>query len=374
MRGVLIVILTMMFAFVSKAEDNGKGTIDSIPHLNVNLNNPELGVIRKTVRGFSAIDTNYVEPQHYNWAFMIQNTYNYDVYRLSSAYGQEILLSPDVLFRIGPYFGWRWIFLGTTIELKNLGVDNNSLKKEFTLSLYSAQIGVDLYYRRTGNDYKIRKANFGSDDVNDKLKSVPFDGLNVGITGFNVYYIFNHNRFSYPAAFSQSTCQKISCGSWMAGLGYTHHNLELDHEKLKRVVEETTNNEVQIDSSLMFNRLKYDDINVSVGYGYNWVFARNWLLGASLSLALAYKWSSGDTNQPADDFSFKNFNLDGVGRIGVVWNNTKWYFGSNVIMHSYNYRKSRFAANNVFGSLNIYCGFNFGIKKRFPKEPLNYLD
>ena len=46
MRGVLIVILTMMFAFVSKAEDNGKGTIDSIPHLNVNLNNPELGVIR----------------------------------------------------------------------------------------------------------------------------------------------------------------------------------------------------------------------------------------------------------------------------------------------------------------------------------------
>ena len=368
MRGVLIVILTMMFAFVSKAEDNGKGTIDSIPHLNVNLNNPELGVIRKTVRGFSAIDTNYVEPQHYNWAFMLQNTYNYDVYRLSSAYGQEILLSPDVLFRIGPYFGWRWIFLGTTIELKNLGVDNNSLKKEFTLSLYSAQIGVDLYYRRTGNDYKIRKANFGSDDVNDKLKSVPFDGLNVGITGFNVYYIFNHNRFSYPAAFSQSTCQKISCGSWMAGLGYTHHNLELDHEKLKRVVEETTNNKVQIDSSLMFNRLKYDDINVSVGYGYNWVFARNWLLGASLSLALAYKWSSGDTNQPADDFSFKNFNLDGVGRIGVVWNNTKWYFGSNVIMHSYNYRKSRFAANNVFGSLNIYCGFNFGIKKSYRKK------
>ena len=62
MRGVLIVILTMMFAVVSKAEDNGKGTIDSIPHLNVNLNNPELGVIRKTVRGFGAIDTNYVEP------------------------------------------------------------------------------------------------------------------------------------------------------------------------------------------------------------------------------------------------------------------------------------------------------------------------
>ena len=75
MRSVLIVIIVIMFAVVSKAEDNGKRTIDTIQHLNVNLNNPELGVIRKTVRGFSAIDTNYVEPQHYNWAFMVQNTY-----------------------------------------------------------------------------------------------------------------------------------------------------------------------------------------------------------------------------------------------------------------------------------------------------------
>ena len=368
MGRVLLFWVLILTVVVCRAEDGSSGTADSIPHLNVNLNNPKLGVVKKTIRGFSAIDTNYVEPQHYNWAFMVQNTYNYDVYRLASVYGQEIILSPDVLFRIGPYFGWRWIFLGTTVELKNLGVKNNSLKKEFTLSLYSAQIGVDLYYRRTGNDYKIRKANFGDENTNRKLRDVPFDGLNVGITGLNVYYIFNHNRFSHPAAFAQSTCQKISCGSWMAGLGYTHHNLELDHEKLKQVVETHTNNEVEIDSSLMFNRLKYNDFNLSVGYGYNWVFAKNWLLGASLSLALAYKWSSGDTNQPADDFSFKNINLDGVGRLGIVWNNTKWYYGANAIIHSYNYSKPRFSANNVFGSLNIYCGFNFGLKKSYRKK------
>lgn len=352
----------------ARASDDTRLSLDSIPHLNVNLNNPELGVIRKTVRGFSAIDTNYVEPQHYNWAFMIQNTYNYDVYRLSSSYGQEIYLSPDVMFRIGPYFGWRWVFLGTTFELKNIGVKGNSLKKEFTLSLYSAQIGVDLYYRRTGNDYKIRRAHFGDNDINRKMENVPFDGLNVGITGVNAYYIFNHNRFSYPAAFAQSTCQKISCGSWMAGLGYTHHSLKFDHEKLKELVEETTSQKFEIDSSLMFNRVAYNDFNLSVGYGYNWVFARNWLLGASLSLALAYKWSSGDTDHPADDFSFNNFNVDGVGRLGIVWNNTKWYFGANAIVHSYNYRKSRFAANNVFGSLNIYCGFNFSLKSSYKKK------
>src|SRR5574344_2309793 len=320
----------------------------------------ELGSLRRTVRGFSAIDTNYIEPQHYNWSLMIQGTYTYEIYRLRSDNGQSFTCSPDVGFKMGPYFGWRWLFLGYTFDLKNLQLQKD--KRELNLSIYSSQIGMDLFYRRTGSDYKMRSVNVGNDRASEDLNGVSFGGINVGITGINLYYIFNHNRFSYPAAFSQSTCQKISCGSWMAGLGYTHHNLELDHEKLKRVVEETTYNEVQIDSSLMFNRLKYNDFNVSVGYGYNWVFARNWLLGASMSLALAYKWSSGDTDKPADEFSFENINLDGVGRLGLVWNNTKWYYGSNVIMHSYNYRKSRFAANNVFGSLNIYCGFNFGIK------------
>ena len=367
-RIILMAVFVLGCIATAHAADGVTMKTDSIPHLNVNLNNPELGVIKKTVRGFSAIDTNYVEPQHYNWAFMIQNTYNYDVYRLAGATGQEIILAPDVMFRIGPYFGWRWVFLGTTFELKNIGVKGNSLKKEFTLSLYSAQIGVDLYYRRTGNDYKIRRSYFDDDDINRQLRDVPFDGLNVGITGINAYYIFNHNRFSYPAAFAQSTCQKISCGSWMAGLGYTHHKLDFDHEKLRNLVEETTQQEVEIDSSLMFNSVKYNDFNLSVGYGYNWVFARNWLLGASLSLALAYKWSSGDTDHEADDFSFYNFNLDGVGRLGVVYNNTKWYFGFNAIAHSYNYRKARFSANNVFGSLNLYCGFNFALKSSYKKK------
>ena len=56
MRSVLIGWFLLFCAVVSFADDKGKMFIDSIPHLNVNLNNPELGVIRKTVRGFGAID------------------------------------------------------------------------------------------------------------------------------------------------------------------------------------------------------------------------------------------------------------------------------------------------------------------------------
>ena len=116
----------------------------------------------------------------------------------------------------------------------------------------------------------------------------------------------------------------------------------------------------------MFNKVRYTSYSISGGYAYNWVFARNWLFAASLSVALAYKRSTGDLHYKSEfslrDFKFGDVNIDGVGRFGIVWNNTKFYAGASTILHSYNYRKSQFSTNNVFGSLNFYFGINIGRK------------
>ena len=186
------------------------------------------------------------------------------------------------------------------------------------------------------------------------------------MTRISFYYVLNYKRFSHQAAYSQSNRQLRSAGSPIIGISYSHNKMGMDWDKFANMVSDI--NKIEYTSNTLYGKQKNDEFSFSGGYGYNWVFAKNWLLGASLSLALAYKWSSGDTNQPADDFSFKNINLDGVGRLGIVWNNTKWYYGANAIIHSYNYSKPRFSANNVFGSLNIYCGFNFGLKKSYRKK------
>lgn len=328
----------------------------------------EMGSLRKTVRGFSVIDTNYIEPQHYNYTIMLQATSTYDIYTLKGSNGQTLTFAPDIIMKMGPYFGWRWIFLGYTFDLHNISFGGGKKKQELDLSIYSSQIGIDLFYRRTGSDYKIRDANMGDGIDVSSLNGIPFDGISVGISGFDLYYIFNHNRFSYPAAFSQSTCQKISCGSFIGGIGYTSNSLELDYAKLQNVVENNlTSNNVRIDSGLMFSNVKYYDINVSCGYAYNWVFAKNCLMCVSGAVAVAYKHSHGDTYEKDDlfGFNFNNVNLDGIGRFGLVYNNTRWYAGMSAIVRSYNYRKSRFSANNTFGSLNVYIGYNFGKKKRY---------
>lgn len=331
---------------------------DSVPR-------PSLGQrLYKWVRTFTAIDTNYIEPQHYNFTVMMQNTNTYESYRINDKDGHSILFSPEPSVKIGPYLGWHWIFLGYTVDITHLGGGSN--KQDFDLSLYSNQIGIDFFWRKTGDDYKIRRMSLGEEINTDAMKNIDFDGLKASIKGFNIYYIFNHRKFSYPAAFSQSTCQKLSCGSPLLGVGYTQHSLEVDWNKLDELVERRLGSTIaveRLDSGLMFGRVRYTDFSFSGGYAYNWVFSKDWLLAVSLSAALGYKRSTGDMehkNFSLRDFNFHNFNLDGVGRFGLVWNNTKWYAGASAILHTYNYNKSQFSTNSFFGSVNIYVGFNFG--------------
>ena len=375
-RVVLLLMLLLMTILTAEAEDGEKllQTIDDT--LATKQEQPrKMSWLRRTIRGFSYIDTNYVEPQHYNWSVMLQGTYNYDYYRLSSKGNehQSVTFAPKSSMKVGPYFGWRWVFLGYTFDLRRVDVSKRQ-KQELDLSIYAAQLGADFYYRRTGSDYHIRDVDLGKGINRSDLEDVEFDGLSVGITGLNVYYIFNHQRFSYPAAFAQSTMQKRSCGSWMVGLGYMQNSLDFDHNKLADLVKERTHQEVELDSGLMFNSVKYSNTNISVGYAYNWVFAKNFLFCASLSLALAYKKSKGDVDESDKkkryglDFNFDNVNIDGIGRFAVVYNNNRWYAGASAIVRSYNYHKAQFAANNVFGSLNMYVGYNFGAREAYKKK------
>lgn len=342
-------------------------------------------VFTKFFREFNNTDSAYIEPQHYNYTVMLQNTNTYELYTLSNKEGQSITFAPDVSYRLGPYVGWRWVFLGYTLDLKNISLNSEHTNKtEFSLSLYSSMLGVDLFWRQTGNDYHVRRLNLGNSNVSTSaINGAEFDGVKASIKGFNLYYIFNHRKFSYPAAYAQSTVQRRSAGSALAGIGYTRHTLEVDWEAFEQMaiqrLKPNGGGSNLVNNSLKFGTIKYSDISLSGGYAYNWVFAKNWLLNISLSAALAYNQSSSEVERsstssdgttgsyPASnttkDFSFNNFNIDGIGRFGLVWNNTHWYAGASAYLHTYNYKKDRFSTNNSFGSINIYVGVNFGRKR-----------
>lgn len=328
-----------------------------------------LHTMKNVVREFDRTEDDYIEPPHYEFAVEMRATRNFEDFILSSN-GQSIMFSPDQRIKLGPYLGWRWIFLGTTFDLKNINLFGNSAKREIDLSIYSSQVGIDLFYRRTGNDYKLREVRMGYGIDGSDFDGIPFDGISVGITGANAYYIFNHRYFSYPAAFSPGTCQKISCGSWLAGIGYTKNTLDFNFGKLRELVERKLEDGtvVKLDSGMMFDRVEYNDFSISAGYAYTWVLVKNLIFCASGQAALAYKTSYGNLASEQDGFSFGKVNFDGIGRFALVYNNIKWYAGVNTILHTNNYHTSRYTANNIFGSFSAFLGYNFILKKRYKKK------
>lgn len=361
LRNIIIVIMAV-FSLTVVAEN------DSIPRKRSFARKALDGVVG-IAKEFNNFDTTYIEPQHYKFTATLMSTYSFEQYSISSQSGQEVTFSPEARIKIGPYIGWSLLFWGYTFDL---GYISTNTKRQISMSVYTTMLGLDFFWKKTGTDYMIRSWNPGDGEEKIDLKGVPFDGLNVSITGLNAYYIFNHRKFSYPAAFNQSTCQRKSAGSWMLGAGYTQHTLNLDHHKLQHTLEEALPDmSEKIDSGMMFDKIKYTDVSLSLGYGYNWVFSRNWLFAASLSAAIGYKHSSGNIANELlffKDFSFSNINFDGVGRVGFIWNDSKWYFGSYGVIHSYNYSKSQFKTNNYFGNVYVYVGVNFGRKKNHKRK------
>lgn len=324
--------------------------------------------IGRTFDRMTEIDTAYIQPQAYNFTLMLQNTNSYESYWLRNKQKQSIRFAPRPSMKVGPYIGWRWLFLGYTIDVSDL--NGKTKKTEFDLSLYTPFLGIDLYYRQTGDNYTIHSVNLGNKLISNDINNVPFDGFSASIKGFNVYYIFNHKRFSYPAAFSQSTIQRRSCGSVMAGIGYCKQRLSIDQGRLISTLKEYLPDDFQAtlaDSAFAVGRVNYTDVSLLGGYSYNWVFAHGWLFSSSLAVAMGYKHSVSDMNKRSfsfDDFSFRNVSLDGIGRFGIVWNNMRWYVGTSLVLHTYTYKQRQFRVSNAFGTLNVYLGINFMRRKK----------
>ena len=318
--------------------------------------------IRKVGKEFNAVDTTFISPNLYNLAFMLEHSSWYEYYRLGSNSNngeQSISFSPNANFKLGVYFGWRWIFWGYSFDVKDIfgGHKNKAKKTEMALNLYSSKFGVDLYWRKTGSDFKIRSYN--GFQLNTPTKNMDFNGFQSKIKGLNAYWIFNYKRFSYPAAYSQSTNQRKSAGSLMAGFSYSQHNISFDYDKLPTEMRD------QLHNALLFKKVKYSDYSLCLGYGYNWVFAKNWVSNLSLLPAIAYKKSKiNDTPQPHTHW-IKDINFDLITRASIVYNNSKYFAGAALVMHTYDYRKEDFSLTNTFGTLRVYVGLNFWKKKEY---------
>lgn len=316
-----------------------------------------------------AVDTNYIERNKYNLTLMTRSDWRYKMIWLRGMDDddhshQTLYFHPKSQVTIGPYVGYSLLFLGWTIDI---GSDITSNNSNIYLSLYAPMFGVDYYYERDVNGYRISRISGFNNEVKEASHGQEFPGLSTHMKYLHFYYIFNHRHFSYPAAYSQSTVQRRSSGAFILGYTYSLQKIDFNYEQLPSAFYDA-NGQLILNSALQVHEVRYHNHSISLGYTYNWVFARNFLFNISAAPAIGYNFTRGENITSEKMYRLSNINFDFIGKLAVVWNTGRMFAGGAFTAHTYAYRKSTFSCQNILLGAQLYLGINLWAKKAYRKH------
>lgn len=188
---------------------------------------------------------------------------------------------------------------------------------EFNLNYYSSKLSFDFSYQRSES----LAGDIERGDNDSRLESGDVMLKVVNLAG---YYTFNHRRFSFPAAFTQSYIQRRSAGSWLAGISYQGGSIETT-DALK------TRNPDAPDT-----RIYIGHFGIGGGYGYNWVLGKRWLLHFSmLPTFVVYNRNNFTVNDERKRAQHIRFNMIFNERVAIVRSFSPRYFaGTTLVMNN----------------------------------------
>ena len=179
---------------------------------------------------------------------------------------------------------------------------------EFNLNYYSNRLSLDLSYQRS----ETLAGDVTGDKGDLRLESGEAILKVLNIAG---YYAFNHRRFSYPAAFTQSYVQRRSAGSWLAGISYQGGSIK------------TTDNLLARNPEAPEVRLYIGHVGIGGGYGYNWVPSKRWLLHLSmLPTVVVYNRNNMTINGERKEAQHMRLNMLFNERAAIVYHFSPRYF------------------------------------------------
>lgn len=185
------------------------------------------------------------------------------------------------------------------------------------------ELNLNAYFNRFGIEVGYQYAKTLSGDISDVNETFHLDkGLvrlsNIYVTG---YYAFNHRRFSYPAAFTQSYIQKKSAGSWLVGFSYQGGSIKTTGKATELYGTEA--------------RLYVGNFAIGGGYGYNLV-AKKWLFHLSAQPNVIIVNSNNtkiNGEKTSESLHFPEMIIN--SRAAILYNiSPKYFVGSTVLVNT----------------------------------------
>ena len=285
-------------------------------------------------KSFARYDTAYIGKPDGRWTVKLRlNASGTDIHTDGEMGGSPFksTLKAEMKSTAGVTVSYRGVSLGYSVNPAKLAGRNKD--NELTFSTY------DLAYT-SANTFS-GEAEHGEDKYDIGQGSVEMEMLQA-----NAYYAFNHRRFSFPAAFSQSQVQKRSCGSWLLGLSAFAGRISAEANAIHGI-----------------GATRLSSINVAVGggYAYNFVIKRKWLLHISAMPHVVVfsrnKLTVGGTRQRTP---YRFPSLTNVGRLAAVRNFRNSFMGMSAVVNLWQQGDSgKMMIESLKWRARLFYGFRF---------------
>ena len=284
-------------------------------------------------------DTNYVARPKEKWLLRLlgNQTGNYihakgTVHDVYSKYD----LHTKTNYTMGLEVNYCDIAATFSINPAKIGGDYNDY--EFNFEYHGQMISFDINY--------LRATSLTGDIKLGNMDHLDEEGLRMNVVNASAYYIFNHRKFSYPAALYQNYYQLRSAGSWLAGLSVQAGSIK-------------TTDELKARSPLAPEvHLTFANVAIGGGYGYNLVLGKRsqWLLHFSaLPSFVVYKHNRLTVNGEEMKDHGLCFNMLFNERVAVVYQFTpRFNAGASLIM-----------SNSIYNNDNIKINQNKWLARAF---------
>lgn len=213
---------------------------------------------------------------------------------------------------------------------------------EFNLNYYSNRLSLDLSYQRS--------ETLAGDIIGDRGEQhLQSDDVTLKVLNIAGYYTFNHRRFSYPAAFTQSYVQRRSAGSWLAGISYQGGSIK------------TTDNLKARNPNAPDVRIYIGHLGIGGGYGYNWVLGKKWLLHLSLlPTFVVYNRNNMTVNDERKEAQHMQLNMMFNERAAIVYNISPRYFvGATAVVNNSVFKDDAVTVNQNKWRARTFIGMRF---------------
>ncbi len=337
----------------------GKNWLDRLINSGFHINDPRIrypkfaqfcvNVYNWGDRTFNSYDPDYVVGTGKNWK-VIGKSYNWaQSYMLTFTKSTSIRMISDLYSDVGAHLCFMAVSVGYDFnanELVGNPVSNRTnFEFNFTCALFAAN------YQRSSTKGGAHVTKFGKFKPSQgQSLDFNFDGVNQESTVWDLYYFFNHRKYSQAAAYCYSKYQLKSAGSMIAGFNYTHQEISLDFSQLPADML------AYLPGDHDYYNFRYTDYDLMVGYAYNCVMKpRKWLFNVTVLPSIGYKHSYEDSTEGRKDMFSTNVKM----MLSFVYNHRSLFSSLSVRFDGRAYYGNGYTFFNSNESLTFNIGARF---------------